>query len=150
MSLDNGTTAQLITGAVAAAAVTITTVPPEHVAVLGIAADTLLAACAGALFGLAYTKPETWQRFMALPDGTLGERVLCATLRGAGLLFTLACNALLAGWCVEILPHLPSMTWTAKIAPQPFAGVLAFAGQFTIPKAIRAIDEWRAPWSRQP
>lgn len=149
MSLDNGTTAQLITGT-AAAAVTITAVPTEHMAVLGIAADTLLAACAGALFGLAYTKPETWQRFMALPDGTLGERVLCATLRGAGLLFTLACNALLAGWCVEILPHLPGMTWTAKITPQPFAGVLAFAGQFTIPKAIRAIEEWRAPWSRQP
>jgi hypothetical protein len=145
MSLDGG-----VGQAVAiATAVTITAVPVDHVAVLGINADTLLAACAGALFGLAYTKPETWQRFMALPEGTRAERALCAILRGGGLVFTLACNALLAGWLVEILPHLPMLGWTARIAPQPFAGVLAFVGQFTIPKAIRSIEEWKAPWSRQ-
>lgn len=146
--MDNGTLAQVVAGT-AAAAVTVTAVPVEAVNVLGIAADTLLAACAGALFGLAYTKPETWQRFMALPNGSTAQRALWAAVRGGGLLFTLACNALLAGWCVEILPHLPMMAWTSKVAPQPFAGVLAFVGQFTIPKAIRVIEEWRAPWSRQ-
>lgn len=134
--------------AVAATAVTITAVPMAPEPVLGIPVDVLLAAAAGALFGLAYTKPETWQRFMALPEGSPYARYGCAALLAIGLLFTLACNALLAGWATEVLPHLPMMKWTANVAPQPLAGILAFAGQFAIPRGIKAVEEWRAPWSR--
>lgn len=145
MSVEPTTAAQVAAGLTAAA---VTVVPVGGEVWLGIPSDVLLAASAGALFGLAYTSPDTWRRFMALPSGSRGERAVFVALRTLGLLFTLACNALLAGWAVEILPHLPMAAWTAKIAPQPMAGVLAFAGQFTIPKAIRAIEEWRAPWSK--
>ena len=58
---------QLAAG-VAAATVTVTSIPVEAAPILGIPVDVLLAACAGALFGLAYTKPETWERIMKLPD----------------------------------------------------------------------------------
>lgn len=131
------------------AAVTVTTIPADATMVLGIPVDVLLAACAGALFGLAYTKPETWERFMSpIPAKGTAKRSAWIAARVAGLAFTLACNALLAGWVVEIIPHLPMARWTANLAPQPFAGVLAFVGQFTIPRAIQAIDEWRPPWSK--
>lgn len=146
MSLDSMTGGQVAT-TVLATAVTVTTVPVGADPILGIPVDVLLAACAGALFGLAYTRPETWQRIMALPDAKPWRVALFILVRALGLVFTLACNALLAGWVVAILPHLPLAAWTAKIAPQPFAGVLAFAGQFAIPRAIRAIEEWRPPWS---
>lgn len=138
---------QLAAG-VAAATVTVTSIPVDASPILGIPVDVLLAACAGALFGLAYTKPETWERIMKLPEGSPWKRAACLAMRVLGLAFTLGCNALLAGWVIAILPHLPMAAWTAKIAPQPFAGVLAFVGQFTIPRAIRAIEEWRAPWSK--
>jgi len=143
------TTAASTAAALTAAAVTVTSVPVDAPQLLGIPADVMLAACAGALFGLAHTKPETWERFMALPEERLA-RVACIIIRGAALLFTLACNALLAGWGVDILPHIPGFGWTAKIAPQPFAGVMAFAAQYAIPKGIKALEEWRPPWSRKP
>ena len=108
----------------------------------------LLASSAGALFGLAYTKPETWERFMAIPQGSLGRRAGFATLRAMALIFTLSANAVVAGWGVDILPHVPLFSWTAKLAPQPFAGVTAFAGQYLIPKGLEAIGSWRAPWSK--
>lgn len=146
MSVEPSTAAQLA-GVVTAATVTVV---PTGAVWLGIPSDVLLAAAAGALFGLAYTRPETWQRFMALPKGSAAKRALFVAVRALGLVFTLACNALLAGWVVEILPHLPMASWAAKIAPQPFAGVLAFVGQFTIPRAIKAIEDWRAPWSKAP
>ena len=136
--------------ALGAAAVTVTAVPIEATPILGIPVDVLLAASAGALFGLAYTKPETWQRFMGLPAGTLAMRIGWTAARAAGLLFVLGCNALLAGWGVDIIPRVPGFGWTAAITAQAFAGVLAFAGQFLIPRGIRAVEDWRAPWSKAP
>ena len=136
--------------ALGAAAVTVTAGPIDATPILGIPVDVLLAASAGALLGLAYTKPETWQRFMGLPQGTLAMRIGWTAARTAGLLFVLGCNALLAGWSVAIIPSLPGFAWSGQIAPQPFAGVLAFVSQFAVPRLIKAVEEWRAPWSKVP
>ena len=105
---------------------------------LGIPAGVLLAACAGALFGLAYTKPEVWARLMAIPDGTRASRFVWVVVRASGLAFTLLGAALACGWAVSAAPHVPGFGWTGEIPPVPLAGLLAFGAQRLIPAALNA------------
>lgn len=104
--------------------------------ILGIPAAVLLAACAGALFGLAYTRPETWRGLMAIPEGTRGKRLAWLVARGLGLAFVLVSSAVAAGWTVSAAPHVPGFGWTKDMPPVPFAGLLAYGAQRLIPWAL--------------
>lgn len=113
--------------------------------ILGIPPGVLLAACAGALFGLAYTPPEAWGRLLAVPAATGWPRYGWIGLRAGGLVFTLLANALACSWAVAALPHLPGMAWAKGIPGMPAAGLLAFAGQHIIPKALDWLGRKLAP-----
>ena len=104
--------------------------------VLGMQADVFLVAAAGALFGLAYTDPKLWARWLAVPAGTWSYRLAWLCLRAGGLAFTLLANAVIASWVTQALPHVPAFAWTASIPPQALGGLLAFASQRLIPKAL--------------
>lgn len=110
--------------------------------ILGIPAGVLLAACAGALFGLAYTHPEAWGRLLSIPPGSRLYRIGWVILRASGLLTTLCAIALVSAWAVSVVPHVPMLTWSADVPPIPFAGLLAFAGQRVIPRALAAAERW--------
>lgn len=110
---------------------------------LGIPAGVLLAACAGALFGLAYTKPETWAKLMAIPPGTRMSRVAWIAARACGLAFVLVSAAVASGWTVSAAPHVPGFGWTKDIPPVPFAGLLAFGAQRLIPWALAKLGAGR-------
>lgn len=118
------------------------TVVTHQTFILGIPAGVLLAACAGALFGLAYTQPEAWGRLLAIPPGSTLTRAGWIALRACGLLTTLCAIALSSAWSVSVLPHLPGFGWASDVPPVPFAGLLAFTGQRFIPKAIAAGERW--------
>lgn len=109
---------------------------------LGTTADVLLVACAGALFGLAYTDPELWKRLLAPPDGGQLQRVAMLAARVTGLTFTTAANAWASAISVQVLPHLPMLDWTGNIAPTAAAGAIAFGGQHLIPRALDAGKRW--------
>lgn len=126
----------------AAGAAVTATVITQQTLILGIPAGVALAACAGALFGLAYTNPEAWGRLLAIPAGTRMVRAGWVVLRTGGLLTTLCAIALSSAWSVSVLPHIPFFGWAGDIPPVPFAGLLAFTGQRFIPKAIAAVERW--------
>lgn len=127
--------------AAAAATVTAVTVDasPE---ILGVQAGVLLAACAGALFSLAYSPPEAWRELMALPAGSAVKRATAFALRGLAMAFTLVVNAFVAAWVVSSLPHFPGFGWSGSIPPVPAAGLLAFAGQHVIPHGLGFLKQW--------
>jgi hypothetical protein len=106
--------------------------------VLGIPLGVLLASCAGALFGLAYTPPEQWGRLLAIPNGSRLKRYSWVALRAGGLLFTLAAIAFVCAWLAIGIPHVPGMSWAVGIGPKPMAGILAFAGQHFVPRLLNA------------
>ncbi len=78
------------------------TVVQTQAMILGIPAGVLLVACAGALFGLAYTKPEAWGALLAIPPGTRWRRIGWVLLRASGLLFTLAAVAFVSAWLIDL------------------------------------------------
>lgn len=129
--------ADLATGASVA-----TLVVQTQAEIVGIPSGVLLAACAGALFGLAYTKPEDWGRLVSIPAGTRMVRFGWVALRAFGLLFTLTTIAFVSGWAVSTMPHFPLFAWLAQVPPIPFAGLLAFSGQRIFPRALGAIERW--------
>lgn len=110
--------------------------------ILGAPTGVLLAAYAGALFGLAYTKPETWGRLLAIPSASPLRQTGWFTLRAGGLLFTLTMFAFIATWAVVTAPHVPGAAWTGGLPPLPFAGLLAFGGQYLLPVALNSAGEW--------
>ncbi len=116
-------------------------VPPEaHY--LGIPVGVLLAAFAGALFGLAYTPPEKWGDLVKVPAGPAIKRYGWISLRACGMLFTLSGIAVVSAWSVATAPFLPLFAWTKGIPAIPAAGLLAFAGQHLIPRALNAMSRW--------
>lgn len=119
-----------------AAGVTAVAVTSSGSIVLGIPAAVLLASCAGALFGLAYTKPELWARLMAIPAGSKGYRLAWVVVRASGLMFTLVSSAVACGWFVSAAPHVPMLGWTGEIPPVPLAGLLGYGAQRLIPAAL--------------
>ena len=110
--------------------------------ILGIPAGVLLAAFAGALFGLAYTAPDAWGRLLVIPPGSPARRLGWLLLRAGGLLMTLCAIALASAWSVSVLPHFPMLTFLRDVPPIPFAGLGAFAGQRLIPRALAAGERW--------
>jgi hypothetical protein len=50
--------------------------------------------------------------------------------------------AFVCGWIAVATPHVPGLAWTAGIGPKPVAGVLAFAGQHLVPRALNAGARW--------
>lgn len=118
------------------------TVVTQQALFLGIPAGVLLAAFAGALFGLAYTQPEAWGRLLSIPPGSRLARLGWIVLRAGGLLTTLAAIALVSGWSPSVLPHVPGFGWAKDIPQVPFAGFLAFTGQRFIPRAFSAGERW--------
>lgn len=112
---------------------------PE-IAILGIGTNILLAALAGALFGLAYSPPGTIHKI--LPHKALGryEAAGHVSVQLLLIIFGLCANAVIASWVAQIAPHLFSI-----LKPVPhaaFAGVLAFGAQHLIPKAFAAAGGW--------
>lgn len=118
------------------------TIVTQQTMILGIPAGILLAAYAGALFGVAYTKPEAWGSLIAIPPGTRMARIGWVLLRAGGLLFTMTMFAFLASWSVASLPHVPLAGWTGQLPPQPFAGLLAWGGQYLLPIALQSAGSW--------
>lgn len=133
------------TGAAAVIAATAEPVLPG----VGVAASTFLAACTGALIGLAYVKPETWEPFKAIlaGDGTrASRRALALAGHGLALVFMLLAVAVISAWAVAVAPHIPLLAWTANVPRMPAAGLLAAGGQYFIPAAFaagkRRLDSW--------
>jgi len=134
-----GATGAKAVGAVAGVtAVTVGT----HPVFLGIPSDVLLAAFAGAMFGLAYTKPEAWGKLLDIPPGSALRRAGWLLLRSGGVAFTLSSIALASAWSVAVAPHFPMLEWTGEVPPIPLAGLLAYGGQRLIPKALDAGSRW--------
>lgn len=106
--------------------------------VLGVPPPVLLAAVAGALFGLAYTPPERWGTLLAIPKGSPWKRRTWVAIRAGGLVFTLTANAFACSWATQAAPHVPLLTFTAGIPAAALAGLLAFASQHIIPKVLQA------------
>lgn len=126
-----------IAATILAAAATVTPVLVDTApTILGVPAGVLLAACAGALFGLAYTPPKLWQDLLAIPEGSAAKRATWVAVRSFSLAFTLAANAIASAWAVSAVPHVPGMGWTGGIPPVPAAGLLAFSAQHVIPHAL--------------
>lgn len=138
MILPTRTAAELTGAGLGLSAYTATGAPE----ILGAQPGILLAAYAGALFGLAYTKPETWGRLLAIPAGSTLSQTGWFALRAGGLLFTLTMFAFLATWTVATAPHVPGAGWTGGLPPLPFAGLLAFGGQYLLPVALNSAGEW--------
>lgn len=123
------------------AMVTITPGATESV-LLGIPIALLLAGCAGAMFGLAYTPPEKWGKLLAIPTGPKWKRICIIALRAGGLIFTLMGIVFVMGWSTLAAPHVPGFGWTAAIPQAAVCGLLSFAGQFWLPRAIDAGNRW--------
>lgn len=124
-----------------AAGVTAVTVQTALI-ILGIPAAVLLAAFAGALFGLAYTAPDAWGRLLDIPAGTSATRLGWFLLRAGGLCVTLCAIALASAWSVSVLPYFPLLTFLRDVPEVPMAGITAFAGQRLIPHALSAGERW--------
>lgn len=124
----------------AAAAGAVATVAPA--VILGVEGGTLLAAVAGALFALAYSRPEAWGRLFELPSGTVLQRLLQFSGRAWLLAFSVAANAFIAAWSVSAAPHFPGMAWAAAAPAAPLAGLVAFGAQQLVPKALAAAERW--------
>lgn len=127
------------TAGVAAAAAK---VQPE---ILGAPIGLLLAAHAGALFGLSQTPPEKWGSLLVIPKGlTASRHALAVSRRAFGIAFTLVANAFACAWAVAWLPHFVESAKDAPLAAG--AGLLAFGGQHLIPRVFKAagqrVDSW--------
>lgn len=122
-----------------AATVTAVTVG-AHPVFLGITSDVMLAAFAGALFGLGWRKPEAWGDLLAIRGDTALKRAGWLFLRSGGIAFTLSGIAIVAAWVTVIAPHAPLLGWTRDVPAVPLGGLLAFAGQWSIPVALVAIQ----------
>lgn len=138
--------ATAVAGAMAEAA----KIQPE---ILGAPIGALLAAHAGALFGLSKTPPEQWGSLLAIPGGVApGARMAAVTRRAVGILFTLVANAFACAWVVAWLPHFFESAKDAPLAAG--AGLLAFGGQHLIPRAFKAlgrrVDRWGGPEQPDP
>jgi hypothetical protein len=111
--------------------------------VFGIPVGILLAAHAGALFGLAHTPPDRWAQLFSLPpDQPHWKRTVSVAWRIAGLLFTTSGNAFAIAWLVTIAPHLPGMGWSHKAPLAAGAGLLAYASQYLIVPALETGQRW--------
>ena len=106
------------------------------------AAGVLLASCAGALFGLAYTPPEKWGKLLDVPNGEPWRRYTVIFFRACGLLFTLTAIAFASGWAVAVVPYMPGLTWAQAVPAIPAAGLLSFAGQYVVPRSLAAAGRW--------
>lgn len=133
----------------AAAGVTAVTLN-AHPVFLGIPSDVLLAAFAGAMFGLAYTRPEAWGTLLDIPPGSTAKRAGWLLLRTSGVAFTLSSIAIASAWAIAVAPHFPLLTWTGDVPPIPLAGLLAYGGQRLIPKALEAGGRWLDRRSEKP
>lgn len=144
---------QRITLATAAAAAVVTEVLPVAT-VFGIPVGILLAAHAGALFGLAHTPPERWTQLFTLPPNQPPwKRTVSLGWRLAGLLFTTSGNAFAIAWAVTLGPHVPFLAWAAKMPLAAAAGFLAYGSQYLIVPAFEVGQRWieaRAPRRRKP
>lgn len=117
--------------------------------VFDIPIGVLLAAHAGALFGLAHTRPERWAQLFSLPANQRSwRRGLSLAWRIFGLVFTTCGNAFAIAAVVTLAPHLPGMGWAAKMPLAAGAFALAFGSQYLIVPALEAGQRWiegRAP-----
>lgn len=120
-------------------------VQPE---ILGAPVGVLLAAHAGALFGLSQTPPEKWGSLLVIPEGlSPGRRAMAVGRRALGIAFALVANAFACAWTVAWLPHFVESAKNAPLAAG--AGLLAFGGQHLIPRAFKAAGQRLDSWGAQ-
>lgn len=132
----------LILASATAVVAAATKIQPE---LLGAPMGVLLAAHAGALFGLSQTPPEKWGKVLAIPERLTGMRRAWAVgYRAFGVLFTVTANAFLMAWVVVFMPHIFTSLKTAPLAAA--AGILAFGGQHLIPRMFKAAGDWVEGW----
>lgn len=104
--------------------------------ILGIDPATLSAAVVGALLSLAYSRPETWGSTLQVPDGPPAKRYAVIAMKASSLGLSMAASAIVGAWLAQALPHFALTAATAAVPQPPFAGLLAFAGQHVIPRAL--------------
>jgi len=103
--------------------------------VFGVSGPTIMAACSGALFSMAYRESAVWDGIIKPIGATKLERRIKAALATLGVAFTLISSAFIASWAVLVLPHIVG---GADIPRPPFAGLLGFAAQWWIPVVINS------------
>jgi hypothetical protein len=121
-----------VSQAAAIAATAVAATVHVSAAVLGVPTDALLACYAGALFGLAYTKPESLSALLLIPEGSKWKQIIWLLVRSMGLLFMLTMNAFVAGWISLIVPH-----WV-DIPQIAVGGLAGFGWQKLMPKVFVA------------
>lgn len=105
---------------------------------MGAPLPMLTAAVTGALFGLAYTKPEAWAKLTEIPAGKPWRRCLWFGFRASGVAFTLLATAFFIVWTLLVAPHYEWTAWLGKGPQEPLAGMFSFIGLRLIPPAIEA------------
>ena len=85
---------------------------------------------------------------LVIPAGlTAGQHALAVARRTIGIAFTLVANAFACAWAVAWLPHFFSGAKDAPLAAG--AGLLAYGGQFLIPRAFKAAGQRLDSWGAQ-
>jgi hypothetical protein len=115
--------------------------------VLGASPAMLLAAMAGALFGLSQKKPRVLARLQSqlavTPAEAYGRRSVLVLVGGFGLMFVLVTNAFVSSWTAVAAPHVPLLASLIGGVPEiPRAGLIGFGAQLLIPKALAAAGRW--------
>jgi hypothetical protein len=130
-------------GAGAAAAVGVAAIAVQvEPFILGIQSGVLFTAVAGALFGLAHTDPERWQKLFRPPTGDKLRDAAGTCFRALSFAFALIANAVCSAWAISAFPHFPGMGWAHAVPAAPLAGLVAFGSQHFIPRAIAAATRW--------
>lgn len=114
----------------------------QPIEMLGIPVSVLLAAMAGALFGLAYSPAGLWQRFVINDAKTRTEYAAKIAASAVALGFTLCAIALASCWIAQTIPHVPGFGWSANVPPVAFSGLVAFTGQHVLPRALALAAAW--------
>ena len=93
---------------------------------------------ASAFFGLAYTPPVHWGKWLDIPPGVpQWLSVLYWVRRIVMVAFLLAATALVMTALAQIIHHFPFMGWWGPV-PTPTRSVLfCFAGQYLIPRLLK-------------
>ncbi len=114
------------------------------VVIFGVELGMLTAAAVGALLSLAYSRPAAVTPKKPLPESPPFKRLLVLAGRASAMAFTLTALAIVSAWTAMALPHVPGGGWAAKLPAEPFAGLLAFGGQYVLPRALALANSWVA------
>lgn len=98
---------------------------------------------AGAFFGLAYTPPVHWGKWLDIPVGRpQWVSVLYWVRRILMVAFLLSATALVMTGFAQVIQHFPLMGWWGPIPTPTRSLLLSFVGQYLIPRGFRFAGRW--------